>query len=475
MLVDIINKRKWNVMEITRLKWPANHKILPDLDIKLTDAAGKPYKTIIIAGDNGLGKTTILNAINNIISGISCDFESFEYKIGDNSYIATQKDKEHIQVKKADGEFHDVQLHNRPNKSLLDFGEIGEMDDFSPQKFKSILSSASTEFSTSSTGDTEYYLIKQFLITLERQDNEEYRARNTALESSGKSLLSISDFNSRFSKLEKFKNTFNKVFDVLKFNGIKSDIDSTSAIFTKGSNDDIDIDQLSTGEKQIVFRGSYILSRAQNVDVVMIDEPEISMHPSWMKKILQYYQDLITDKTTGEQKSQLFISTHSDLLIKKAAEAGNILIIRLTKNGNSLLSNNPDDMVLPSLTSAEINYAVFGISSIDYHIQLFSQLHSNIIINDSNKGRITSADESIKGQSLYNHQYSRIYEHVHDNGHITIYETLPCFIRNCIDHPGSPDSHGNIQNFSERELEESIKFLRDLIIEQNLGRYDYTK
>lgn len=462
-------------MEITRLKWPANHKILPGLDIKLTNDTGNPYKTIIIAGDNGLGKTTILKSINNIISGISCDFESFEYKIGNNSYIATHKDKEHIQVKKADGEFHDVQLINRPNKSLLDFGEIGEMDDFSPQKFKSILSSASTEFSTSSTEETEYNLIKQFLITLERQDNEEYRSRNTILESESKPLLSISDFNSNYSQLEKFKNTFNKVFDVLKFNGIKSDIESTRAIFTKGSNDDIDIDQLSTGEKQIVFRGSYILSRAQNVDVVMVDEPEISMHPSWMKKILQYYQDLITDKTSGEQKSQLFISTHSDILIKKAAEEGNILIIRLTKNGNFLLSNNPDDMVLPSLTSAEINYAVFGIPSIDYHIQLFSQLHSNIIANDNKKGQITSADKSIKGQSLFNPQYLKNYEHVHDNGHVTKYDTLPCFVRNCIDHPGSSDSHGNIQKFSERELEESIKFLRNLIIEQKEGRYDYTK
>lgn len=462
-------------MIITRLKWPADHKILPNLDIHLTDQLGNPFKTIIIAGDNGLGKTTILNAINNIISGISCDFESFEYKIGNEVYIATQHDKEHIKVKKQGTEFHEVQLTNYPNRSPLDFGEFGEMDDVSPQHYKSFLSSASTEFLSSSGKNNEYNLTKQLLITLERQDNEDYRAKNTERESQGLPLMTISEFNSIHSKLEHFKNAFNKVFDVLKFNHIKSDIDSTQAIFTKGSNEEIDIDQLSTGEKQIVFRGSYILSQAKNADIVLLDEPEISMHPRWMQKILQYYQELLTDHTSGTQKSQLFIATHSDTIIKKASEQGGVLIIRLTKNGNSLECNKPEDMVLPSPTSAEINHVVFGISSIDYHIQLFSYLHSDIIAHDSTKGWISSVDNSIKGQPSFSPQYSKAYEHVRNDGSIKVYDTLTCYVRNCIDHPQSPDSHGNVQNFSENELEESIKFLRSLIIEQKEGRYDYTK
>lgn len=463
-------------MEITRLKWDIHHPILAGLDLDLTDNHGNPYKTIIIAGDNGIGKTTILQSIHDIMSGECCDLEAFEYNIGVDKYVASTVDNNHIKVKKEGGDFENVQLACA-RRNPFDFGEFGAMDEYAPQKFSAAMSPASTDFNSSIGNNDGYDAIKQHLITLERQDNEAYRTMNIELEANGQQPISVSSFNRTDSKLEQFKRTFNEMFEDLKFHCVKSTVKDTRAIFTKNSNEEIDIDKLSTGEKQIVFRGSAILTQAKTSDVVLIDEPEISMHPRWMEKVLKFYKGLVTDHNTNTQNSQLFITTHSDAIIRKAVEEGDVLIIRLTKNGNHVVSNKPEDMVLSSPTSAEINYAVFGIYSTDYHIQLFAQLHNEIIANDSSKGKITKADASIEGQSQCTPQYLKRYENTSVTGGRSpiVYDTLPCYVRNCIDHPNSPDSRGIIQKYTPQELKDSTDFLRTLIIEQKNGRYDFTK
>lgn len=458
-------------MEITRLKWDDNHPILSGLDLNLTDSHGNPYKTIIIAGDNGIGKTTILQSILDIMTGESGDFEAFEYNIGADKYVASGVDGSHIKVKKEGGDFENVQLsHARRNH--FDFGEIGSMDDYAPQKFSAVMSAASTDFNSSVENKDDYNAVKQHLITLERQDNEAYKAKNMEQEANGQQPIPISSFNRTDSKLERFKRTFNEMFEDLKFLCVKSGVEDTRVIFTKNSNEEIDIDKLSTGEKQIVFRGSAILTQAKESDVVLIDEPELSMHPRWMEKVLKFYKGLATG--TNTQKSQLFITTHSDVIIRKAVEEGNALIIRLTKDGTHVVSNKPDDLVLSSPTSAEINYAVFRIYSIDYHIQLFAQLHNEIIANDNTKVAITKADISIKGQPQCTAHYLKRYENI-SRGRRIVYETLPCYVRNCIDHPDSPNFSGTIQRYTPQELRDSTELLRKLIVEQKKGNYDFNQ
>lgn len=466
-------------MEISRLKWPANHPILPDLDINLLDDTGIPYKTIIIAGDNGLGKSTILRDIHYMIMGEPSGFEAFEYNLGGGSYVATQKDDDNINVKKEGGKFEPVQLVHKifPEK----FGQwqtYGDMDDFAPQNHSSFLSNTSTDFFESEDNGGKYSSVKNHLITLERQDNEKYRQMNSEYDSKGLPLMSVADFNSTLSQVEKFRCAFDKVYDVLKFDKIMSEQDNTRVLFTKTDNEEIDIDDLSTGEKQVVFRASSVLAYGKDAKVVLVDEPELGMHPRWISKMLPFYQDLLKDPTTGNQKSQLFVTTHSDFIIREAVKDKDILIVRLTKSGKKLICNKPDDMVLNSPTAAEINYVVFGISSSDYHIQLFSQLHNEIISNDSKKCHISDADKSIRGQSLFNiaeHLKKYEYVQIHKGGKISTYDTLPAYVRNCIDHPGSPDSSGNVQEYDSKELESSIKLLRNLIKAQKAGTYDYTK
>ena len=47
-------------MKITRIKWPGNHPILKGLELNLKKNDGTIYDNLIIAAENGYGKTTIL-------------------------------------------------------------------------------------------------------------------------------------------------------------------------------------------------------------------------------------------------------------------------------------------------------------------------------------------------------------------------------------------------------------------------------
>ena len=101
-------------------------------------------------------------------------------------------------------------------------------------------------------------------------------------------------------------------------------------VFSKQSNT-ITIDQLSTGEKQVVFRGTYLLKNSNNLNggTILIDEPELSMHPKWQEKIFQYYRGLFTNGTN--QTTQMIFATHSEYVIRSAIEdKDNVLLIVLT-------------------------------------------------------------------------------------------------------------------------------------------------
>lgn len=63
-------------MKIQRIKY-ANHPIMGDLSLSFTDESEKPYATIVFAGENGTGKTTILRTIASICTKLEphCEIE----------------------------------------------------------------------------------------------------------------------------------------------------------------------------------------------------------------------------------------------------------------------------------------------------------------------------------------------------------------------------------------------------------------
>lgn len=208
--------------------------------------------------------------------------------------------------------------------------------------------------------------IKQLIVDVKAQDNSSL----DKLTSKGE-YTNYEDFH-RTSKIFRFENAFNNFFNTIKFDGVDEEgTDEKKVTFSKNERN-IAIDDLSTGEKQIVFRGTQLLKNSKNLNggVVLIDEPELSMHPKWQSKVFDYYTGLFSQG--GTQMSQIFFATHSENVIQAATkDLDNTLIIILSSDGGIIKADKMSKMVLPTATAAEINYLAFGVNTVDYHIALY--------------------------------------------------------------------------------------------------------
>ncbi|MGL5391183.1 MAG: AAA family ATPase, partial [Shewanella sp.] len=75
-------------MKIKKVKWQ-NHKILGDLLLDFTNESGNPYETIIFAGENGAGKSTILTELSMFLNCGSIEkFDFIEYEVDNKTYKA---------------------------------------------------------------------------------------------------------------------------------------------------------------------------------------------------------------------------------------------------------------------------------------------------------------------------------------------------------------------------------------------------
>lgn len=461
-------------MKIRKIKWK-NHPVLKDIELDFVNqATGEPYNNILFAGENGTGKTSILTSLSQFLNGYSMEyFEYIEYVSGGQILKAIPPSSQELialgfyDMIKPDGSI--VQMYSGKHKN--GGSNVNETIDNDPLNIRfsgCVLSKARSDFQTNPITVTtvnqldkvnkdldekeDFTSLKQLIVDIESQDNSEYANINRE---AGKTPLEWNDFYIQ-SKIYRFKNAFNTFFDKIKYDRVVDNETEKTILFTK-RGDSIPVDALSTGEKQIVFRGAFLLRNNQKLDdsVIMVDEPELSMHPKWQERILQYYKDLFT-KNDGTQKAQLLFATHSEHVLKEAlADRNENLVIVLTDNNGTIQSNRIDTpSVLPSITNAETNYLAFDIVSNDYHIELYGWLQEKESLYT-----VKDCDNYIIGSVKYDatkHKEPRAFIHP-KSGKTTTYETLPTYIRNCIDHPSATPT------FSEDQLRTSIELLIEIL------------
>lgn len=200
-----------------------------------------------------------------------------------------------------------------------------------------------------------------------------------------------------------------------------------------------------------MFRGAFLLKNQQSSKgcIILIDEPEISLHPVWQTKIFNYYRNLFKENN-AEQTSQIFIATHSQYVLESALKNKADTLVVLLSNNQGMISTKKitAPLVLPSVTAAELNYVAFGIVSNDYHIQLYGYLQNKIGTNS-----VKTCDTYIANQ----HTHYNAVKHGKVSSHGTkSYQTLSTYIRNAIDHPDPS------RTFNEEELRCSIELLVEL-------------
>ena len=305
-----------------------NHPILGNLSLNFCDANGHAVDTVIFAGENGVGKSTILNALYELITQ-KLNFEAnIEYEFGERTINLKFYWKEYSQgqryltIQDDTGRETMAGISEAQNK-YLQHGIFSDVDiNFQSNNLTSVtsltLDGKSESRRSSNNLPTE---IKQLIIDIQALDDADVSYWVKTHPHTSTDNIDIHE------RMPRFTGAFDRMFDDLKYSRVEN-MDGHKAILFEKNGKLIQIDALSSGEKQIVYRGCFLLkdANAMNGAFVFIDEPEISLHPKWQMKVMDYYKGIFTDES-GHQTSQIFAVTHSPFIIHNESRKNDKVIV----------------------------------------------------------------------------------------------------------------------------------------------------
>ena len=108
-------------------------------------------------------------------------------------------------------------------------------------------------------------------------------------------------------KLDLYKSILNSR---LSFKKIVISKEKGIEILAEDTNREIKLNSLSSGERQEILIFYYLIFEAESSILLLIDEPEISLHVTWQRKFIDDLLKVIEDK-----KINVIISTHSPQII----------------------------------------------------------------------------------------------------------------------------------------------------------------
>lgn len=185
--------------------------------------------------------------------------------------------------------------------------------------------------------------------------------------------------------------------------------------------------------------------------IVMIDEAEMHLHPSLQQILVQEIMEL-------SKSVQVFITSHSPIFVHELflADAGGNTKKHLLKKGadGSVVNVEIKEALLPRATPAEINYLAFNYPTLEYHNELYGQLsYLKNISSPSGLDRELGISDDEK------RDWKR------DNGYVEKL-SIHSILRNSFHHKENKENEYCTDQFIMDNLQESIKFLRERIREE---------
>ncbi len=349
------------MMKIKSIKFK-NHPILKNLELDFCDANGNAADTVIIAGENGTGKSSLLNYLYSLSSTV-VSAESIVMINDDNVDIplmySYDSKKEHIWISDNRGLRTLPGLPELKEKYKMS-GIFSDVDiNFQADNLSSVTSMAldTSDSSRRSTTDLPKQ-IKQLLIDVQALDDAELSHAMRENPTKTKAELQVAE------RIPRFTNAFARMFDGLTYDRIDN-AGGHKVIYFKKNGVDIPIDNLSSGEKQVVYRGCFLLKdvNATSGAFVFIDEPEISLHPSWQMKIMDYYKDIFTAED-GKQTSQIFAVTHSPFIVHNENRRNDkVIVLTRDENGDIIVKDKPEYFKCTSVEAVQDAFLLKSFSA----------------------------------------------------------------------------------------------------------------
>lgn len=184
------------------------------------------------------------------------------------------------------------------------------------------------------------------------------------------------DLNNKIKK-EKIENKFleDAINDFEKISGYRVWLDfidnytpfkNSSFVLKEKNNMQIPLSSIGSGFEMIFsLIYTYYLSKQNGKNmIILIDEPELHLHPDIQKKFVDFLLNISKD-------FQVILTTHSPILVKQIMYNDYIKSIVINKD-KTISSIN--DLKLSYLSSNEINYIAFGLATEEYHNELYEEL-----------------------------------------------------------------------------------------------------
>lgn len=339
-----------------------DHPILKNLELNFCDQDGQIVDTVIIAGENGSGKSTVLNYLYSLVAGnVTAESDLVLVKDGVEMRLLYRYDSDHKYVLVDEPrEFRCFPGSDNFKKKIGLSGIFSDVEiNFQASDVSSVTSMGLDTSDTSRRSNPDMpKQIKQLLIDVQALDDATLSRAVRENPDKSKRELQIDE------RMPRFKKAFAYLFDGLSYDRIDN-VKGHKTIFFKKNGVDVPIDGLSSGEKQVVYRGCFLLKdvNAMNGAVVFIDEPEISLHPNWQMKIMDYYKGIFTDDE-GKQTSQIFAVTHSPFVIHNDNRRNDkVIVLSRNESGDIVVEDKPEYFKCNSIEVVQDAFAIHGFTA----------------------------------------------------------------------------------------------------------------
>lgn len=453
-----------------------NNKILWNLHLDFTKADWSIFDTVIFVWENWSWKSTLLNIIyefsNFTIINNAEDIEkrTFHVEFSDleMAVLASYKDKAWLvwvtllkeftfsydcSIK---GAWEQIKIQNTNYTSEISHGLFNNQPE-TKAILKSIFSDVSINFDPKNidnvrNSDTD----EDIKVSRKSTENISTEITQMLVDIYNKDSWDLSDWvvNNPWVappeeqiqiRTKRFKKAFSKMFGsnltYLWANGL-------NPVFQKWESN-IEINNLSSWEKQIVFRWSYLLKDKESIKwtLALIDEPEISLHPLWQQHVLWYYQELFTNEQ-WEQTSQIFVTTHSPYVLQWYSPRLGLFIFPGGTRIDNLRAYIWDT---PSLWV--VSYSAFNLPSIEFHDELYWYICNKI-----------KAKEQKEIDDFLNYDNTKKIKEWKNEKDKKYLVTIQTFIRNRVHHPEVIQE----TDYNQIEFKESIAEMIKLINDKSL-------
>ena len=447
-----------------------NNPILWNINLDFIKSDWDVCNTIIFVWENGSWKSTMLEMIYKfcnyddpilwtneerefVVDLNHPDFWNWEYIFKYSKNIDTHSYSSwwlnNILIKKDWEEIHIHKFNNSQNSRDVLKWIFSDVSINFPTKWISSVTDLDTDLeikqSIKSWSDTSQN-VKQLLVDIDNRDNSDLAKR---VDNNNQ----IVPEDMKHIRWKRFKNSFDPIFrdEWLEYVYCEWLNPSFKKWWTL-----IWIDNLSSWEKQIAYRWGFLLKdkNSLNESIILIDEPEISMHPVWQEKILDFHKNLFRNEN-WTLNSQIFLATHSPYVLWSMDYIND----KIFTFPWWIESNNIKKYLWERPSLALLNYKIFNIATTDLFIELYWYIQESL-----NLWTLDSVDEKFKewwyGKDYtwkrYNNKTGRP-----ENENYTIFT----YIRNYIHHPENPYEN---RNFTKQELKESIENMINLIETYNI-------